>query len=499
MVLTAVAVAVQRKAEVRPIDGWDEPLNIFAAPLMRSGERKSAIVRAIRRPIEEWEAAESARVSVELLDYQTQREVLEGQHKKAKKAAIEAQNAEDRRAAMEQAQQLGRELLGMPERFAPRLLADDATPETLKTLLFEQGGRLGILSTEGTVVEQLAGRYSANGGANAEVYLQAHAGDTLLVDRRGRNEKIFDPALTIGILVQPDVLRTFAKHPELRERGLVARWAFALPPSLVGDRDLDPPPVPAALRAGYAEMIKHLLDLPYPEGRHDTFHTLRFDAHAARMFRAFRATIERSLRPYEQLDDLADWGSKHPGLVARIAGLLHMMKHAGAASPWDEPTDGPKKTGPWDEPIDGTTMAGAIAIGEYLIPHTLAAAGLMGLDVGTADARYLVGWLRRHPADTLRHQTIWQGTKGRFGKEERLRGAIAVAIDHGYLRELPREQRIGGGITPRTYALNPFLGPKSPKSPNSSDCSGQLGELGDLGQGYENAYEATGTEEVGEL
>jgi hypothetical protein len=156
-------------------------------------------------------------------------------------------------------------------------------------------------------------------------------------------------------------------------------------------------------------------------------------------------------------------------------------------------------TGPWDEPIDGTTMAGAIAIGEYLIPHTLAAAGLMGLDVGTADARYLVGWLKRHPADTLRHQAIWQGTKGRFGKEERLRGAIAVAIDHGYLRELPREQRTGGGIAPRTYTLNPNLKPNSPNSPNCAMQSEDVGDLGELGQGYENEYEATGSEEVGEL
>jgi hypothetical protein len=67
----------------------------------------------------------------------------------------------------------------------PRWLVDDATPEALAGLLATYC-RIALLSPEGDVFDQMAGRYNQAAGPNLGVYLKGHAGDLLKVDRRGR-------------------------------------------------------------------------------------------------------------------------------------------------------------------------------------------------------------------------------------------------------------------------------------------------------------------------
>lgn len=110
----------------------------------------------------------------------------------------------------------------------PRLVADDITTEAAASLLAEQGGRLAVLSAEGGIFSTLAGRYSG-GSPSLEVFLKGHAGDLLRVDRKGRPaEHIESPALTLGLALQPEVLRDIARIPGFRSRGLLARILYAL-------------------------------------------------------------------------------------------------------------------------------------------------------------------------------------------------------------------------------------------------------------------------------
>jgi hypothetical protein len=109
----------------------------------------------------------------------------------------------------------------------PRLIADDITVEAAASLLAEQNGRLAVLSAEGGIFATLAGRYSS-GQPNLEVFLKGHAGDLLRVDRKGRPaEHIPQPALTLGLAVQPEVLRDIARMPGFRGRGLLARILYS--------------------------------------------------------------------------------------------------------------------------------------------------------------------------------------------------------------------------------------------------------------------------------
>ena len=139
---------------------------------------------------------------------------------------------------------LAAEQLTVPVR--PRLVADDVTAEAAGSLLAEQDGRLAVLSAEGGIFTTIAGRYST--APNLEVFLKGHAGDLLRVDRVGRAaEHIADPALTLGLAVQPEVLRDIARMPGFRGRGMLARILYAVPPNTVGRRRVGAPAVPAAV------------------------------------------------------------------------------------------------------------------------------------------------------------------------------------------------------------------------------------------------------------
>ena len=91
---------------------------------------------------------------------------------------------------------------------------------------------MAVLSAEGDLFDIMSGRYSRDGQVpNLGIFLKGHAGDLLLVDRKGREpERIDKPALTIVVTIQPQVLLDIARRPVLRGRGLLARVLYCLPP-----------------------------------------------------------------------------------------------------------------------------------------------------------------------------------------------------------------------------------------------------------------------------
>jgi replicative DNA helicase len=116
------------------------------------------------------------------------------------------------------------------------------------TLLADQKGRLAIISAEGGVFDIIAGRYNGN-IPNMDVWLKGHSGDMIRIDRKGRPpEYIRKPALTLGLMIQPEVLKSIAAQRAFRGRGLVARFLYALPVSQVGYRKTGAPPLSETVR-----------------------------------------------------------------------------------------------------------------------------------------------------------------------------------------------------------------------------------------------------------
>src|SRR5262249_33636604 len=187
--------------------------------------------------------------------------------------------------------------------------------------LARQGGRMLQASPEGTAFEIAKGRYSET--ANFDVYLKGHAGDPLRTDRVSREcDAVEQPALSLALAPQPDVIRGLAAPASMRGRGSRARLRSALPVSVVGGRDVGLPPVPAAAADRYHELMLTLWRIPAQpdgeDGKPDQ-HVIRFSASADAVLQELERWLEPQLAEGEPLSHLAGWASKLAGAIARPA------------------------------------------------------------------------------------------------------------------------------------------------------------------------------------
>jgi len=475
LVLSVLAAAAGGLAEVAVRPGWREPLNLFTAVGMSPGSRKSAVVRDVTGPLLELERELVTAKASAILEAGTARKVAERAADQAQavagKAAADQTTAgkaaaDQAHAALADAIAAARRAAGIQVPAPPRLLVDDATPEALASLLAEQGGRIALLSPEGDVFDMMAGRYSQGSGPNLGVYLKGHAGDALRVDRKGRPPEHIDrPALTVGLAVQPEVLRQIAYRPGFRGRGLLARFLWALPAGTVGRRQVGAAPVPAGVRERYETEAKALARSLLDQAEAGRLAgvtkpmTLLLDPVAA----AVLLELERELEPRldAETGDLAHvegWAAKLAGATARIAGLLHLAEHL---------RDG------WARPVEAGTMHAAVAIARYLTDHALAVFDLMGADPALADARYLLDWIARTGAERFTRRELFTALpRGRFPKVDALDPALELLEAHGYVQRAAQPAPKGPGRPPSpTYEVNPLRRPRASRSGISADSA----------------------------
>lgn len=482
LAVLATAVAKKYRAVIQP--QWVEPLNVYTEVTLPPGERKSAVFRDATAPLLDWEREAIEREAPRLREAAIRREIGEGQLKAATARAIKARG-DERLVAEHEAHQIHEEVAALPRAVPPRILADDVTPERLFGLLTEQGGRLGILSPEGGIFDLLAGRYS-DGLPNLDAFLKAHSGDQLRVDRIGRPaEHLRGPALTVGLAVQPAVIEGLADKPGFRGRGLLARFLYSMPRSLVGRRRVDPPPVPPDVTAAYAATVRALLEIPADRGQDGEIasRSLPFSPGAIDALFRFCAEIEPRLAEGEDLEAVRDWAAKLSGAVARIAGLLALADwvdsgHSGHSGHPTSTTNNNDRILPsFSESSRYGSMSGgqnghngqnppcverdaverAIHFGLYLIPHALAAFGIMGSQKELEDARYLLRWILKTNSERFTKREAWRGTRGRFEKAEDLDPPLQELEARGYIRREAEASRPGAGRKPSpSFSVNPM-------------------------------------------
>jgi hypothetical protein len=355
-----------------------------------------------------------------------------------------------------EAEEIARALRALQVPVEPRLLADDATSEKLGQLLAEQQGRIGIFAAEGDVLDLMSGRYS-DGVPNIGVYLRAHSGDTHRVDRLNRPaEYVRKPAIAIGISVQPEVLAGLKARPTLHGRGLLARFLYALPVSLLGRRTTRPPAIPAGVAAEYGRRIARLLAVEAPVDAEGglTQHRVNFAPDAADRFDQFCQQVERMLAPEGDLAHMSDWGGKFAGATARVIAILHLAAYV----------DSPQ---PWTRPISAAMVENGLRIADYLLTHARVAFAEMGADPASAAAQTIRDWLERVKLEQFSKRDAWRALRGRFGRAADLDAPLEMLVEHGYLREEEPTARPRRGRRPSAvYLVNP-LGQNGHNGPNA--------------------------------
>lgn len=436
--LAALSTAAGGRAIVQVRGTYTEPVNLFTVVALPPASRKSAVFRALTSPILKVEQELADRIRPQIVEAELAQAVAAGVAEKAKTKAISSKGEAD---ALADATDAVSAIEDIEVPVLPQLVADDVTPERAASILCDQGGRLAVLSAEGGIFQILAGRYS--GAPNFDLFLKGHAGDLLRVDRRDRMEHVESAILTLGLAVQPDVIREIATGPGFRGKGLLGRFLYSLPESNIGSRNVDPDPVPEDVAANYEErlmrMVVHLFDWTDPI-------RLQLSPEADELRLDYARRLEPRLHPRTgDLGHMSDWAGKSVGAIVRIAALLHLA---------DNPTDG------YRLPVAGDTMAAAIRIGEYFTRHAEAAFDHMGADPEVERARLLLDWLKRKQASRFTVREAFSGLpRGTFRKVADVLPSLSLLEGYGWIAaEPPPPRNPKGGRPPSpAYQVHPQI------------------------------------------
>ncbi|MEV6353463.1 YfjI family protein [Streptomyces hydrogenans] len=438
LALAVVGTAAGGRLTVSVRGQWSEPVNLYTAVALPPGNRKSAVFGLMTKPLL---AAEKA--LIELTAPQRAEAAAAARISKAAAERAEklAANAEAEKLAELTAQAVA--LSEAAERAVvpsePQLVADDVTAESLTTLLAQQDGRISILSPEGEIFEIIAGRYS--GAPNMGIFLKGHAGDMARVNRQVREAQYIEtPAITMGLAVQPDVLDAIGQIKGADGRGLLARFLYSKPESLVGYRNLTPELLSPETAGTYAQKLGHLA-LTLAAWTEPVALTLTPEADAVLL--AYQRVTESRLRKDGPLWPIINWASKRDGAVARIAGLLHLATH---------PEDA------WHRPIAAQTMAAATRLGDYFTAHALDVFNAMKADPAQEAANTVLTHLTETRTATFTKRDLFRAMpRSEFAAMGDLDPALDLLEEHGWLRQQPpppRSTRGGRPPSPR-YESHP--------------------------------------------
>lgn len=419
--LGTLATAGAGKATMNPHGDHAEPVNLFVALIAPPGAKKSGTVAAFLKPIAEFERELGERAKPQLRALRVARQRLEGDLARAQ-----------REGDWSTVEKITEELEATPEPIAPRLTADDVTAQKLVSLLAAHQ-RIAVISAEPSIFPTMLGRWtSGKGDSELDVFLKGHAGDDIKVDRLGRaSEVVHAPCLTMAIALQPVALESL-NRADTAGRGLLARFIWVTAPDMRGSVRLrNARPIPEGHRSEFSRGLRAMLELE-PDGT-----VLRLDASAAAAWESFVDGFELRLGPGGDLRDMNGWGEKLRGMVARIAGLLHLAEHGQEGT------------------VDGDTLARAILIGDWAIAHAKVAFDSMGMVADRRGARAILETIREEEKVLVKRRDLHQRLKDRkaFKRVSSLDPGLALLVAEGWLTPVAKAKR--EGRPSQEFTVNP--------------------------------------------
>jgi hypothetical protein len=442
MALAAVSTATVGAFQVEVQRGWFEVLSLYTVAALPSGARKSAVVQMIAAPLVHAEQLLALEARAGITEDLTLRQVREDQAQAQRKKAAKSKAPEDEADLVSMMQALKRMEEDAP--VEPRLLAEDVTAERLAVMMAEQGGAMGVLSAEGTILHTLVDRYTDS--PNVDLLLKAHPGEPYRVDRMSRPSiHLARTHLGLGLAIQPVILDHVGEKKLLLRNGFLNRFLFAIPRNLLGTRLLHPAPVSLGVEAAWNHRISALLQAGRTQRAQDCLATCTLTPAAAELLDAFRAHLEPRLHP--QLGDLTgitEWASKLPGALVRIAALTTLLEEPDART------------------VEAVAMRHALDLADYLIAHAREAFRRMTSTSrhNTTEAGQVLRWITDNDLASFTTRDAFQGLRGQAWVTEAadVQHALDTLETAEYVRRRPPPATRPAGRPPSpTYDVNPHL------------------------------------------
>ncbi len=400
LALAVLATVAAGAVEVQPRPGWREPLCLFVAVGMDAGSRKSGVFTTLTRPVADVRApAGGRRPPGDHRDRDPAADRRPGRRPPPRPPPARPRPASRRKPGPRPSPGPPRpptwwcrRCRGGWSMTPPPRPWPGCWPPTAASLL---------LSPEGDVFDQMAGRYNQAAGPQPRCLPQGPrwgpaqgrpprpAPEYVSGRVDHRPHRAARGAARAG---QPARIRRPGAAGPVPPTASRRAWSAAARPAphrpAGGGRPLRPrtrrPWPPAWPLAGPASYRPALLTLDQAG-------------------RGAAAGFERDLEPRlaagsGDLAHLAGWAAKLAGATCRLAGLLHLAGYL---------RDG------WAQPIGADTFAGAIRLADYLVEHARAVFDLMGADPRVDDARWLLDWISRTGQAQFSRRDAHQAARGR--------------------------------------------------------------------------------------
>lgn len=449
-----LSTAVGNRVKVRAKSDHVEQLSVYTAVVLDPANRKSSVFGRFVAPLNALQVEADRRYESAHAQTEAQRVALEARLKQRSGASSHGAANESERAAISD------ELRALKTTARRRLYVDDCTSEKLVLVLKDNDGAAAVLSAEGGgPFAMMAGRYKDQ--PDFDIHLKGHSGDPVKVHRIGREDvSVMAPALTIGVTLQPEVLRAIGSEPSMRGRGLLGRFCFIIPRSPVGERAYRSAPVADSVAREYERRIKNLASIE-PQSNVDGIvvaHELTLSVEADEAIGEFFDEVERQLS--NQLAPIQDWAGKLVGSALRFAALLHLARHASDGSAWDQVA------------ISAEDARGGIRVARYLLPHTIAAFDEMNAHEGVEAARAVLGWIERQGGTTFSEAQAWDGVRRRAvfkGAQALFHEALGELVARDFIRPRAHDTQGKAGRPLSTqYDVSPkWSAQGSPKKPEN--------------------------------
>lgn len=433
-VLTLSAVCIQGKYVIMGKPDWIEQLSMFANIIAYSSERKSAVLHAAAKPLDNYEIQFNIRNAAHVESSKMRKRILERRQK-----AIEDKVAKGN-TEVEELEQIAQEIADFQEEKPLHLYVDDITTEKLVSVMASNNGRAALISSEGGIFDTLAGIYTKN--VNIDVMLKGYSGDTIRVDRIGReSESIMNPALTILLMTQPKVISDVLSNATFRGRGLTARFLYCLPVSSVGSRNFQSTPVPDEIYQRYEKKMVNMLQEEYPPKAE----VIKLSDEALKLLTYFANEIEPKLKT--EYAEIADWVGKLVGNTLRIAGVLCRAEIMRAPEFLTE-----------NEPlvVSGKTMENAIKLGRYYLSHALAVYDVIPEASMHKQANRILKMIKEKKLSEFDRRIAMRNCRV-FKTVAEIQPVLDFLDDYGYIVRQPEKTSSNGRPPLPKYTVNPAV------------------------------------------
>jgi hypothetical protein len=419
-------------------------LSLFVCPAMPPGERKTAVVAIVTRPLRRWEMELRAKLAPEIRENESHRQTALKRIEVLRSKAAKSDDPDERQQLQCDIDEIEAEL--PRAKSMPVMIIEDCSVEHVATMLSRQNEKLAIVTDEGGIFDIIGGRYS-RGVPNLDVFLQAHAGSPVRVNRGSREPvDLHSPCLTVAVSCQPYVLQEIGANKAFKGRGLLARFLFAVPKSRLGFRTLRPREIDSTVLEHWSMIVCAMLDQDqqFDEYKNPMAQTIYLCREAYQHWKREQLANELEMRPGGLWASETGWASKYPGAVLRIAGVLHCAVCAEC------------RRDPAAVDVAEDTMRSAVTIGRKIKAHTLQTFGMMALSDDQKFAARIVEWIRRENVKefTGRECSIHCNSAGSV---KELEGAFDLLVDRGWIRQAGTKKPEGRGRPSHPFEVNPAV------------------------------------------